>query len=209
MKLENIQYSSVYTEKYIMRMCLFLLLSYGVPMFYILFFHEQDSYRLLITIFIVQLIIKDLLLNNVIGYLVYKFKYASKIHQCRANIDAYQEGAEIDGIQVSEKVKLQVEYNNAMAEHTNYDIIDQKIQMTIQFALVVLFSIVFPYAIILCLISNIFKMLASDRDLDTRRRPIPELTFGIGKNLTTVLGMISNSAIFICLVIVYYNSDSY
>ena len=86
---------------------------------------------------------------------------------------------------------------------------NQFISIAIKFTLICLFSVMFPYASIICLIANVAKIREIRRSLEYTRRFMPELTLGIGQSLTGVLETISNLAIFLSVFIAYYGSDGY
>ena len=88
------------------------------------------------------------------------------------------------------------------------DTLSEYTDLASQFGLVVLFSVVFPLASLLCLIASGLKLKAIKLEMKYQRRIEPELAFGIGQ-FNGIFTFIAHLAIVSNAALAYFRSARY
>ena len=88
------------------------------------------------------------------------------------------------------------------------DTLSEYTDLATQFGLVVLFSVVFPLAALLCLIASSLKLKAINYEMKYQRRIEPEVAFGIGQ-FNGIFTFIAHLAIVSNAALAYFKSARY
>ena len=104
-------------------------------------------------------------------------------------------------------VQHQIEWNEHLCED-NPDITNEYMDFVQQFGYIVLFSSCFPLAGFFCFIANFILIRSVMNEFKYNRRPMPEISIGIGQFLY-MIEFLSHCSIVINIAICYFTSQTY
>jgi len=80
-------------------------------------------------------------------------------------------------------------------------------QIVLQFGFIVFFNNIFPYSVVTFLVVNYFRLKMFASELETRRRELPSIYFGVGI-YTNLLDWMSYLGFFVNVLFTYLKSES-